>query len=153
MIVWVFGGTCVGKKRFIERAANPQTRPEYFAAFDMHAEWIEDGPLTVDIVTRALEHEDLILRWQWGRDETLESICQNHPEIKHTIVMLSVNLMTQLSRIALREGCLKWDAGQIHGEQVGIFERVHELSEKYRIPVLHVDASNDDYRLRKSVAA
>lgn len=153
MIVWVFGGSCVGKKRFIERSVNPQTRPEYLNAFDMHGEWIDDGPLTVDIVTRALEGEDLILRWQWGRDETLESICQNHPSLKHTIVLLSVSLMTQLSRIGLREGCLKWDAEQVHGEQLNISERVYELASKYRIPVLHVDASNDYYGLRKLVAA
>lgn len=151
MILWVFGGTCVGKKRFIERAVNPKTRPAYLEIPSrLWTVWINDGHLVQDIVSMSAE-SNLIVRWQWGRDEVMESICQNHPDVRQAIVYLSVSLMTQLSRIALREGSLKWDVEQVHGEQLNIMERIHELSARYDIPVFHVDASNDDYLLRKRV--
>lgn len=152
MILWVFGGTCVGKKRFIERAVNHRTRPGYLEiAGTLRPAWVYDGHLLEDLVSMS-SSQNLAVRWQWGRDEVLESICRDHPDVRQAIVFLSVSLMTQLSRIALREGSLKWDAEQIHGEQLNILERVHELSVNYRMPVFHVDASNDDYTLRKRVA-
>ena len=151
MIFWVFGGTAVGKKRFIARCIDPKTRPDYIESANLRAEWIPDGNATFDIVAES-KRADLMLRWQWGRDETLDNLCIQHRGIPHTIVLLSVGLMSQLSRIALREGCLKWDAGNVHGEQRDIYERVHEIAMRHRLPVLYVDATNDDYTLRKQVA-
>src|SRR5688572_6217172 len=124
MIFWVFGGTAVGKKRFIARCVDSATRPAYIESANLRAEWIPDGSAAFDIVYAA-RRTDLILRWQWGRDETLENIALQHNTIPHTMVLLSVGLMAQLSRIALREGCLKWDAENVHGEQRDIYERVH----------------------------
>jgi hypothetical protein len=152
VIFWVFGGTAVGKKRFIQQCLDPETRPD-FLKFEVpvRAEWIEDGPVQSDIV-RLSEAAHIFVRWQWGREEHLTNILQDHPTVQHSIVMLTCGLMTQLSRVALREGCLKWDAEILHGELRQIYECIHAISSRYRVPVFYVDsASADGYELRSRV--
>jgi hypothetical protein len=152
VIFWIFGGTAVGKKRFIRQCLYPATRPDFIKlGHAPRAEWIEDGPVQSDIV-RLSESFDLLVRWQWGREEHLANILRNHPTVKHSIVMLTCGLMTQLSRVSLREGCLKWDAEILHGELRQIYECVHGLVRDHRVRVLYVDASSSDgYELRKMV--
>lgn len=147
MIYWVFGGTAVGKKRFIARALDPDTRPAWLTfQRPVIAVWLEDGPLTVDLAELELRY-DVLVRWQWGREEWIIEFCS--PTQAHTLLCLSTGLMTQLSRIALREGCLKWDAESLHGEMRRIYECVAKLAARYALPVLYVDTSSSEgYNLR-----
>lgn len=149
MIYWIFGGTAVGKKRFIAQCLDPETRPEFICVGDdpVRAEWIEDGPVEVDIV-RLSEEAHIFVRWQWGREEHLTNILRDQQSVKNYIVVLSCALMTQLSRVALREGCLKWDAELLHGEQRSIYECVHRIAEQFGAPVLFIDC-NGEYQVRE----
>jgi hypothetical protein len=148
MIYWIFGGTCVGKKRFIQQCLNPETRPEFIECSpEVAAPWFACGPCQENIVELA-EGSDLFIRWQWGREETLLNILQEHPWIEQRIVVLSTTLMTQLSRVALREGCLKWDAEILHGEMRSVFECVSRLALKHSLEVVYVDSSTEQYSLR-----
>lgn len=118
----------------------------------VRAEWIPDGPVEADIV-RLSESSHILVRWQWGREEHLTNILRDHPRVKNSIVVLTCGLMTQLSRVALREGCLKWDAEILHGELRAIYECVHGISSRYRVPVLYVDSSSaDGYEMRSSIS-
>lgn len=144
MIFWVFGGTAVGKKRFIEQCVNG-TRPEYIDSKKLRAVWMHDGPAGTDIAGEA-NRSDIMVRWQWGREEMLDAIGRKRPQ---TIVLLTADLITQLSRIWLREGGLKWNANQVHGEQRDIYECVHTLQARFSLPVLYVDSTTDHYQLRR----
>lgn len=148
MIYWIVGGTAVGKKRFIRQALNPKTRPHWIDSTNLHAEWFEDGPVKTDIVTLSRE-ADVLIRWQWGREEHLVNILRDHPDVKHAIFMLTTTLMAQLSRVALREGFLKWDAATLTGEQRDIYEMVHAIAFRYRVPVRFIDSTGEEYVLRR----
>lgn len=152
MIFWIFGGTAVGKKRFIQQCLQRETRPEFLWIQDnVKAEWIADGPLAVNLVD-LFQKYDILVRWQWGREEHLKFLLKHHPEIQNSIVLLSCGLMPQLSRVALREGFLKWDAEMLHGEMLTIYECVHDISRRYPLPVLYVDTGGaNQYELRKRI--
>jgi len=147
MIYWVMGGTGVGKKWFMTRAAVLQTRPHFLPTGLLTAEWMNDGPCRVDIADRASQH-DIMIRWQWGRDEHIKNIKRDCPTISQTLIMLTTDLMTQLSRIALREGGLKWNVDAITGEQRNVYELVANISTNCRLPVLYVDSTDNTYELR-----
>lgn len=146
MIVWVFGGTAVGKKRFIEHCLDARTRPQFIALINPLPIWINEGDLKEDMGHLSREH-DLLVRWQWSREARLgEGI--------DSIVMLTCGLMAQLSRVASREGCLKWDAEALHEEMRSILRLVHKISKQHSsVPVMYVDSSrHDSYELLDIVA-
>ena len=148
MIYWVFGGTAVGKKRFINRCLDPETRPEFMRSDSIAATWMNEGELCLDIIGQS-ESFDVLVRWQWGREQELIRILEKYSGIQQSIVMLSTGLIIQLSRIALREGCLMWDAEAIHFEMRSIYELVQCISERFNVPVLYVDSSSSEkYEVR-----
>ena len=144
------GGTAVGKKRFIEHCANRLTRPDFMPA-NLLPFWINDGPCEVDFASAALER-GLLLRWQWGREEHIPHLRRDFPGIKHQIVLVTTSLINQMSRVALREGSLKWNADALAFEAVRISELVMQLACDYQLPVRIVDSSDGRYTLRRMIA-
>lgn len=149
MIFWVIGGTAVGKKRFIRACVDPATRPAFIVSRKLAPVWIQDGPCEVDIEAAAA-HRDLMIRWQWGREEAIHDLMKR-TSLRHTLIVLTTGLVAQLSRIAVREGALKWDAENIHGELRNIYEMVHRLTIGRQVPVLYVDSTTLDYQVRQSL--
>jgi hypothetical protein len=146
MIYWIFGGSAVGKKRFIEQALDPETRPAFLVLENPLAVWINDGALVENLESLA-DISDLLIRWQWDREEVLIDMLSTGRG-QHTIIVLTVGLSTQISRALTREGVLHWNIETFHNDQREMFERLYKIRSRFQIPTWFVDATSPIYTLR-----
>jgi hypothetical protein len=146
MIWWVFGGTAVGKKRFIAEMVATAGGTLPIITDRLRGAWIQDGDLTEDL----LGGGDVLVRWQWGREETLVRMLRDYPRVVQEIMLLSVPLGVQVARVHEREGELKWDEQMLAGEDRDIHELVHALSAEWFLPVTYLDATAG-YEVRRRV--
>ena len=110
MLIWVFGGTAVGKKHFINKVL------ELDAFEDFAAAWMKDGD---DVDNEVDVSRDLLLRWQWGREHTLHTIKLVSPAAKQTIVLVKANLECHYDRALQREQKEKFNADALLKEALG----------------------------------
>ena len=135
------GATCVGKKHFIRAAsANP-------AAFGLPdgllPTWIADGDLSVEQILEQAEHCPLIIRWQWGRESTLEKIRQQRPDVRQSLFVCKVNPSVQVQRVVAREGSLKWEERALIRESEDVEYLAQKLSMTHGLAVRYIDASKE----------
>lgn len=141
MIHWVFGGSAVGKKRFINCAMENTSR--FWFAPDLRREWYEDGEMDPDTLALLASLSPIIVRWQWGRENVMTAIIEKYPVIQHEIVVCKVMPSVQVRRVIQREGALKWDERGLIRECEDVDWLVQRLSMNYRLPVRYIDATDE----------
>ena len=94
-IIWVFGGTAVGKKTYIRKFL------EMHPTFEMI--WVEDGDKSLREIIAANQDRDIIIRWQWSREHLLAKIVEIHPDIPQEIHLVRTSPENQKQRSDIRE--------------------------------------------------
>jgi len=154
-VCWVFGGTAIGKKHFINRAvADPQRLG--LGLNRLYPVWIADG----ERGAAQIVHEDLnmigpgvddtdaadagvMIRWQWDREHIMQEILASYPEegLRHIIYLVKALPSIQVARVVAREGFMKFEERALIRECEEIDYLVQTLSAKWRLPVFFVDGS------------
>lgn len=138
MIIWVFGGTAVGKKQFMISASRDPRRWSLPGA--LKPTWMEDGDMSLDdIKTRANECNPII-RWQWGRENNIPALTGQNQRI----ILVQTPLHVQIARVVRREGELKWNEQMLRHEAENVAALVAKISEEQRIWVRMI---NGDFRI------
>lgn len=154
-LLWVFGGTAIGKKHFIRRAvAEPQ---QLQLGLDrLYPVWIADGERgaaqifheDLNVVGPGVDETDatnaaVILRWQWSREHIMQEILASYPDdgLRHIIYLVKALPSIQVARVVAREGFMKFDERALIRECEEIDFLVQTLSAKWRLPVYFVDGS------------
>lgn len=148
-LLWVFGGTAIGKKHFIRRAVD---EPQRLGFSYLYPAWIEDG----ERGAAQIVHEDLnivgpedganagiILRWQWDREHIMQEILASYPDegLRHIIYLVKALPSVQVARVVAREGFMKFEERSLIRECEEIDYLVQTLSAKWRLPVYFVDGA------------
>ncbi len=137
MIVWVFGGTAVGKKHFIAAAcADPCA---FGLPAGIRAVWVEDGEKDPEELIAAARGSSLLVRWQWGREAHMDYMRALTPDITHQLCMVKVDRHVQVARVIRREGLLKWTEWQLDREAEDIQHLAETLSMRHGIAVRYID--------------
>lgn len=136
-ITWIFGGTAVGKKRFISdlcklsRIVGESYKPA----------WIEDGDIAIEDLVRDIGRCHLLVRWQWNREAVLKALLESHPEIKQRIILLQASPNVQAGRALQREGTSLWGEDELAGEAADVEALVDYLATTHWVTVIKVDCT------------
>jgi len=138
MIVWVFGGTAVGKKRFIDRAV--ETPARFGLPIGIRGVWLADGESETGQLLQQAAHGPILVRWQWGRESRLTEIAECG-KVEQQIYLVKTDLYLQAGRVIAREGELKWPELTLMREAEDVDRAVQALSMKHGIAVRFVDGN------------
>lgn len=93
MLTWVFGGTCSGKKHYIISKTQGAKK----------ACWLHDGSLEIQEARELRkDKQDFLIRWQWGRENTIRKLAKVVPPREQEIIFLSVPPEILLERATKR---------------------------------------------------
>lgn len=146
-VYWIFGGTAVGKKTFIQRALF--WRLPWFTG-SAKAVWFECGERTdADIIAECESVDAALVRWQWGREAVMEKMIETRHHNRHVIVLMECDPNDQVRRAEFREGSMKWNDVNLTGERDRVRELVDSLREKHNLPVIEVDSSEYEFEVRE----
>lgn len=136
-INWVFGGTGVGKRTFIQQMTSPLLGSrDYREAFGL-----EKGDLKIhellDYIKRYTDTHgvtpSLFVRWQWSRENELRQLisCSAYTQ---AIYLLTASEDVYLSRVRSREdlegGSRVWNDSQLLGDAESVKEMCEDLYKK-----------------------
>ena len=137
MLIWVFGGTAVGKKHFIRHSI--PARPG-FANFE--PAWMDDGELPEsqrELFCR--NNQEYLVRWQWGREHVLADLRDTYSDITQKIILLRVPSKIAFQRAVEREGESPWTRKQLADECRTIRWVAMGIAADYGIPLTEIDYS------------
>jgi hypothetical protein len=124
--VWVMGGTAAGKKTFIRR---------FSPLWNYTAFWMDDGDTDLDAMVENYQYCNLLIRWQWGREDALIELLKTVPSVTQILCLVKMDPITQSQRLKLRDDWfLPEDA--LSGEAQSIEELANYLSSVYCLPYI-----------------
>lgn len=136
-ITWVFGGTAVGKKHFIQQT----TTLLKFIGVRCSPAWVADGPLFSTDIVNLVATNSLLIRWQWGRDSVLSFIAKHYPAIPQQIILLTADPRVQEARAKQREGRVKWGVEHLQDEAQSVKDLATAFAKEHSMPFQHIDIS------------
>lgn len=137
MLVWIFGGTAVGKKHFIRDSI--LNTPE-FAGFV--PSWMEDGPLEEEGFDLFIQDkQNRLVRWQWTREHALADLREKYPDITQKIILLTVPSAITFQRATKREGESPWTEAGLAAESQIVRWLAMGLAADYDISLTELDYS------------
>jgi len=154
-LLWVFGGTAIGKKYFIQRAVD-EPQKLGLKLKRLFPVWIADGERgaaqifheDLNIVGPGVDATDaidagIIIRWQWEREHIMQEILATYQDddLQHIIYLVKALPSVQVARVLQRERFMKFDERALIRECEEIDFLVQTLSAKWRLPVYFVDGS------------
>jgi hypothetical protein len=138
MIFWVYGGTAVGKKHFIDRAVRS---PAGFGLPPCRPVWIQDGDMSAEQLLDEAKVSPILVRWQWGRENNIGLIREIWPSLPQLILLIRSNVSVQAQRVILREGSARWNEWMLRRESEDVQHLVEELSMQHGVAVRYIDGN------------
>jgi hypothetical protein len=135
-LYWIFGGTAVGKKTYIQLASEkiPSLKPT----------WIKDGDKPVEEVLSELDNSDLLVRWQWTREYTLAELAEVLPRIEQRVWLLETLPEVQALRARAREPKVLRSLEELTQEAANVSRLARWIAAYYELPLITVDVNNKD---------
>lgn len=146
---WIVGATAVGKKHFIRSARGSEAAREVGIPRDAVPTWISDdvGPWS-ELVARASDGRDLLVRWQFGREAAIRSIASARPEVRQSIVLIVASASVNADRVVAREGYARWSTEELAAEAEAVAAITRGIGAELGIDV-HVLSSDGGTYKRK----
>jgi hypothetical protein len=134
MIIWILGGTAVGKKTYIRHlAAQGFGEPCWMEDDDQRLAWLA-GQASVGVN---------LARWQWAREHVIADIAKHFPQVQQRLCLLTADHPVQMARANKREPD-KWGEENLQREAQQIRYLALGLAKAHGLPLLEVDISPDD---------
>lgn len=118
-VIWVFGGTGMGKRTWIEKHTKPGDT----------CLGMEPGHYPIN--REDLKGETVYVRWQWGREELLKELMDD-PGYDHRLVLVGVPREKQMEQICQREGYDKYCREVLDDEAAKLGRLYSELYKRNR---------------------
>lgn len=144
---WIFGGTAVGKKRFIRCCVERGDTIGLGIPVGVHPVWFDCGPASVSEFLKATKKNDVIIRWQHEREKKLQRLIEDGGLVEHRIVVLIATAHAREERAERREGFRRWTALELHREGRLVEELAERTAREHGLSIQYVDVSETIDRL------
>lgn len=143
MLSWVFGASAVGKKHFILHAHQFDAKWNGYRPTAM----ADQPPSLQHLVRLSQEYTNLLVRWQWGREQLLVDLHDSHPHIEQSIVLITAKLRVHFRRASQRECGEKWPKSNLAHEARAVKSMAQEVGKQCSVSPIRIDTTHDSPEL------